>query len=266
MKKAFAFLAILTVLDFLFRKGILASLIPFKVPLSMIGLVLFLAFAIAAWWLTKRFCGKGEITFSSLGISFNTSNRRDFLYGFLVGVALWALVSVLQSILTGFSWQWASEINLTGMLYGLMFIFIADLGTELFTRGYPLTRFEKSSGPIVAIIIMVVFVGLKSYSPGVEGELLFYTMLIPALHTIFFSFIYFKTGRLGGALGVHTGANFVTISIFDLRPDQAGQLIPEGIFRPSIDLETVSIGMLQFPYVLMALLLSLATYYWWSKK
>ena len=119
---------------------------------------------------------------------------------------------------------------------GLYSFFIADLGTELYTRGYPLARFRDSFGANGAIAIMTLFVAVKSFSTSVDGELLLYTILIPALHTIFFSIIYFKTRRLGGAVGVHTGANFITISIFDLRTEQAGQTIPAGIFQPDVDL------------------------------
>ena len=36
---------------------------------------------------------------------------------------------------------------------------------------------------------------------------------------------------MGAALGIHTGANFVTISIFDLRTEQVDQAIPSGFFN-----------------------------------
>ena len=114
--------------------------------------------------------------------------------------------------------------------------------------------------------IMVFIVGLKSISFDLPGELLFYSILIPALHTVFFSIIYFKTKRLGGALGVHTGANLVTISIFDLRIEQPSQAIPSGIFQSDADLETLSLTALQLPYVLMAIAFSIAVYFWWIKK
>ena len=112
---------------------------------------------------------------------------------------------------------------------------------------------------------MVLFVGMKSFSFDMEGELLFYAMMIPALHTIFFSIIYFKTKRLGASLGIHTGANFITISIFDLRIEQPGQAIPSGIFQPSVELETLSLTALQLPWVVMALFFSVAVYIWWIK-
>lgn len=165
-----------------------------------------------------------------------------------------------------YSWILRPDINLLNIFYGLIFIFIADLGTELYTRGYPLTKFKESFGVKYAIIIMVFFVGLKSFSFDLKGEFLFYTILIPALHTIFFSIIYFKTKRLGSALGAHTGANFITISIFDLRIEQPGQAIPAGIFQPNVELESLSLGALQLPWVFMALIFSVAVYFWWDKK
>jgi membrane protease YdiL (CAAX protease family) len=151
------------------------------------------------------------------------------------------------------------------ILFGLVFIFIADLGTELYTRGYPLTKLNESFGPITAIIIMVVFTAMRSYSFGLDSELLMYVILIPAIHVVFFSFIYFKTKRLGGALGVHTGANFVTNSIFDLRETQDGQVIPSGIFEANIPLEDLSLTALQLPYIIIGALFSLICYFWWRK-
>lgn len=264
--KAIFFLAILTLLDFVFRKGLGAFFLPFKLPGNYTILFLFTLFAISGLLLTKWFCKTDKISLKDLGISLDSKNRLEFLYGFLVGVVLWAIVSMMQSYIAGFSWELRSNISLYNILYGLLFIFIADLGTELFTRGYPIQRLKDSFGANVSIIIMVFIVGLKSYSFEVEGELLFYSMLIPALHTIFFSILYFKTKRLGAALGVHTGANFITISIFDLRIEQAGQAIPSGIFQSNVGLETLSLSAIQLPWIFMALLFSLVVYFWWVQK
>ncbi len=264
--KAILFLVIVTVLDFLLRKGAVGFLIPAVLPQAYIALFLFTLFAIGCWFITKWFCTRDEITLNNLGISFDAKNRYDFLYGFLVGVGLWAIVSLVQAQVAGFSWVLRPDVSLWNIVHGLIFIFIADLGTELFTRGYPLTRFKDSFGAMSAIVIMVFFVGLKSFSFGMEGELLFYAMLIPALHTVFFSIIYFKTKRLGAAVGVHTGANFITISIFDLRVAQPGQAIPAGIFQSNADLEPLSFAALHLPYVIMAALFSIAVYVWWVKK
>lgn len=263
--KSIIFLLILTVLDFALRKGLIGHFLPIHLPGSISTLLYFTMFAIAAWFMTSWFCKRDNISLNDIGISFNSGNRNDFIYGFLTGFVLWAIVSLTQALSAGFSWQLRPEVRLFNLVYGLLFIFIADLGTELFTRGYPLTRFKESFGAHIAIAIMTIFVCLKSYSPTLNDDLLLYSMLIPALHTIFFSMIYFKTSRLGAALGVHTGANFVTISIFDLRVEQAGQAIPAGIFQPDISIEALSIHHLQLPWVVMAIFLSVVVYFWWIK-
>lgn len=263
--KAILFLTILTILDFLLRKGLIAFYIPFQLPHNFTILFLFTLFALSGWLITKWFCKTDKITLHDLGISLISKNRSEFYYGLIIGIALWAIVSIFQSHITGFSWELRPNVSLYNILYGFFFIFIADLGTELFTRGYPLKSFENSVGANAAIIIMMFFVGLKSYSNQVEGELLFFTILIPVLHTIFFSIIYLKTKRLGAALGIHTGANFITISIFDLRPELENQAIPPGVFQSNTDLETLSLTSLQLPWVFMALLFSIVVYLWWKK-
>lgn len=263
--KVVAFLLILTILDFALRKGFLGILIPIPMPSSYIMLLFYSVFALLAWYMTKWF-GKGDqLSLSDLGISFNHKNRLEFFYGLVTGILLWGLVSLVQSVLAGFSWTIRPDLCLLNVVYGLLFVFIADLGTELFTRGYPLTKLRDSFGANMAIVIMVFVVGLKSFSLNVQGELLLYTILIPALHTVFFSIIYFKTKRLGGALGVHTGANFVSISIFDLREAQEGQVIPSGIFQADASLETLSLTALQLPWVLMAVVFSMVVWFWWKK-
>ncbi len=264
--KAIFFLVLLTILDFLFRQGLIGFFIPLALPPNFTMFFFFTLFAVFGWLVTKWFCKTDKTNLNDLGISFNTRNRIEFLYGFLIGAGLWAIVSWIQSMSAGFTWIVRPEINLGSILYGLLFIFIADLGTELYTRGYPLTRFEDSFGSLSAMFIMVFFVGLKSFSFEVQGELLFYSILIPALHTVFFSIIYFKTRRLGAAVGVHTGANFITISVFDLRVEQPGQAIPAGIFQSDVDVETLSLTALQLPWVFMALVLSVVVYFWWVKK
>lgn len=264
--KAILFLVTLTILDFLLRKGLIAFFIPFQLPHNFTTLFLFALFALFSWLNTNWFCKTDKITLHDLGISFDSKNRLEFLYGFLIGFALWAIVSIVQSYTAGFSWELRSNISLLNVLYGFIFIFIADLGTELFTRGYPLKRLKDSFGANAAIIIMVFIVGLKSYSFEAEGELLVYIILIPSLHTIFFSIIYLKTKRLGAALGIHTGANFVTICVFDLRLEQPNQAIPSGIFQSNVDLETLSLTALQVPWVFMALIFSITTYFWWIKN
>jgi len=263
--KAILFLVILWIIDFFLRKGLVANFIPFQLPHNFTILFLFSLFAFSSWFITKWFCEKDKMTLNDLGISLDQKNQFEFIYGFLIGIVLWGIVSIIQSYTAGFSWELRANITLYNILFGLLFIFIADLGTELFTRGYPLKKLEDGFGGKAAIIIMVFFVGLKSHSFEAEGELLLYSILIPALHTIFFSVIYFKTRRLGAALGIHTGANFVTISIFDLRIEQPMQAIPSGIFQSSVDLETLSLTALQLPWVFMALLFSIVTYFWWIK-
>ncbi len=61
----------------------------------------------------------------------------------------------------GFSWILKPNIRFFNIFYGLVFIFMADLGTELFTRGYPLTKLKDQFGGITAITIMVFFVGVN---------------------------------------------------------------------------------------------------------
>jgi len=264
--KAILFLVILTLLEILLRKGLIANFIPIGLPMNATILLLFLAFALSAWLISKRFCTADKITLKNLGISLDKSNRFEFLYGFIIGVVLWGIVAICQSLLAGFSWEFRPDFMPATLLYGLLFIFIADLGTELYARGYPLTKLKESVGGKAAIIIMVCFFALKSFSFERQGELLFYSMLIPALHTVFFSIIYFKTKRLGASLGLHTGANFITISIFDLRVAQPNQAIPAGLFQANVELETLSLHALQLPWVLVAVLLSIITYLWWRKK
>lgn len=264
--KASLFLLLLTALDFLFRKGLIGFFLPFALPGNTIVLVLFTAFAVGSWFVTKWFCKTDNITPYDLGISLSKRNRFDFLYGFLVGVIIWGIVSIIQSYIAGFSWELRPNISFYNIVYGLIFIFIADLGTELYTRGYPLTKFKDSFGPMIAMSIMVLFVALKSISFEVEGELLFYSIMIPALHTVFFSIIYFKTKRLGAPLGIHTGANFITISIFDLRIEQPSQAIPAGIFQANVDLEASSLTALQLPWIIAALAFSVLVYFWWTRN
>jgi len=261
--KSILFLLLLTVFDLVFRKGFLNIPFPFQLPNNGIVLILFTLFAIIAWKVTKWFCKWDKMDISNLGISWNKKNRVEFYYGVLIGIGLWAIVSLVQSYSAGFSWELRPNISLVNIFYGFIFIWIADLGTELFTRGYPLTKLTEAYGSRIAIMIMVCFVGIKSFSFEAEGEYLFYSMIIPALHTIFFSVIYLKTKRLGGALGVHVGANFVTISIFDLRMEQPNQAIPAGIFQPNTDLDTLSLNALQWPWVVMASVFSIVVYFWW---
>ena len=261
--KALLFLAVVTLLELVFRKGI----VPLPIPLSkeFAVLILFTLFAILTWLITKRFAKSDQITLEDLGITTDANNRRDFILGLFIGIGIWGLVSLIQSFTAGFEWTLRTDISMFNLLFGLVFIFIADLGTELYTRGYPLTRFKDSFGANTAIVIMVLFVSLKIVSFNHQGELLMYIILIPAIHTIFFSIIYFRTKRLGASLGIHTGANFVTNSIFDLRESPDSQVIPSGIFESNVPLEELSLTALQIPYVVVALLFSLLCYIWWKK-
>jgi len=219
-----------------------------------------------AWLITKWYAKSDQLSLTSLGISFNRKNCFEFLYGFLIGVLLWGGVSICQSFFAGFSWELRPDVGYFNLIYGLVFIFIADLGTELFTRGYPLTILKNKFGAHTAIAIIAFCTGLNSFFVDAQGELLLYAVLIPVLHIVFFSFIYLKTKRLGASLGVHTGANFITISIFDLRPGQANQAIPSGMFQSNVELDSLSLTALQLPWVVMASLFSIAVYIWWRRK
>ena len=264
--KVLSFLAILFLLDFLLRKGLIGHFLPFSLPMNLNVLLLYSAFAGCAWFVTKRFASSDQMSLKDLGISFSKRNRFDFWVGFLVGVVLWGIVAISQSLFAGFSWVLRPDFNAINLAYGIILIFIADLGTELFTRGYPLIKLEKGFGAKAAIAIMVVVEVVKSFAFNLGSDVLLYAVLIPVLHIVFFSIIYFKTRRLGASLGIHTGANFITISIFDLRVEEPGQAIPAGLFQSSSELETLSVHALQLPWVGMAALFSIATYIWWERK
>ncbi len=264
--KGLSFLLVLTLFDFLLRKGFLGHFVPFILPYNLNVLLLFTLFAGSAWLITKRFAKSDGMRLNDLGVSLSKKNRSEFLLGFLVGIFLWGLVSISQSLITGFSWELRPDFNPISLLYGLIFIFIADLGTELYMRAYPLRKIEASYGAKMAVAVLVIFEIIKSLAYSVGGDLFFYALLIPVLHIAFFSFIYFKTKRLGASLGIHTGANFITISIFDIRTAHPNQAIPSGLFQADRDLENFSIHALQMPWVIMAFLFCLVTYFWWTKK
>lgn len=146
--KATLFLIILTLFDFLFRKGLVGHFIPFQLSSNYVILILFTVFAFLSWLITKWFCRRDNIsTHHDLGISLNSKNRNEFFIGFLVGVILWGIVSIIQSVTAGFSWELRPNISVYNIFYGLIFIFIADLGTELYTRGYPLKGLKILSVP-----------------------------------------------------------------------------------------------------------------------
>lgn len=264
--KVIFFLVLLTLLDFLLRKGFVGHFLSSPLPQNINVLILFTVFAGVAWLITKRFAVSDHMRLDDLGISVSRLNQRDFFVGFLLGVVLWGIVSISQSLLAGFSWELRTDFNPLTLIHGLLFIFIADLGTELYMRGYPLAGLEKGLGAKVAIAIMVFFEVVKSFVYNFGGDIFFYAVLIPVLHIVFFSIMYFKTRRLGVSLGVHTGANFITICIFDLRTEQPGQAIPSGVFQANADLETLSMHALQLPWVVMAVVLSVVTYVWWVRR
>ena len=203
------------------------------------------------------------MSMNDLGISLSRRNQFEFIVGFFVGVGLWGIVSICQSFSADFSWVLRPDFDPLTLIHGLLFIFVADLGTELYTRAYPLSKLGAGFGARMAILIMVLIEVGKSVGYNYGSDLLLYAVLIPVLHIVFFSIIYFKTKRLGASLGVHTGANFITISIFDLRPAQPGQAIPAGLFQADTGLESLSVHALQLPWVVMAILFSAAMYFWW---
>lgn len=264
--KAIIFLVILSAFDILLRKGLILQVFPMPLPQNISALVLFALFAFAALLLTHWFARRDGSLLKSYGISLSKKNKQEFFYGLVFGIFIWGAVSLAQSAIAGFSWELRPNFDYLSLFHGLLFIFFADLGTELYYRAYPLVNLKNSFGSHLAVVIMAFFVGLISFSFELEGAFLMYTLLIPFLHTLFFSFIYFKTKRLGAALGIHTGANFVTISIFDLRTEQAQQAIPSGMFQSNADLATLSLHDLQLPWIVVAVLFSAATYFWWKKS
>lgn len=264
LKPALLFLLAVLIADFLFRKGFIMILIPVGLPPGVSALILYALFTFFAWLATKFFTKSEGQRPADLGISFSEANRSQFIYGFLAGIILWGLVVLSQAYFAGFNWIWREDVSVSSVLYGLLFIFIADWGTELFDRGYGLSKLQSGLGSIWAIGILAGFVGLRSISFNADWELLLYGMLIPILHALFFSFIYFKTKRLGASLGLHTGANFVSISIFDLRDSHPNQAIASGLFQADTSLDQLSMHALQLPWVAMAMMVVLATWFWWK--
>jgi len=264
--KPLLFTALLTLFDFLLRKGFVAHFIPFALPTNLNILLLFTVFAWLSLMVTKLFAKSDQMSLKDLGISLSAKNNLEFSLGFTLGVILWGIVALSQSFFAGFSWVLRPDFAPFSLLHGLLFIFIADLGTELYTRAYPLTKLKHDLGAKIAVITMVVLELFKSITYNIGGDLFFYALIIPILHIVFFSFIYLKTKRLGASLGIHTGANFITISIFDLRVEQPSQAIPAGMFQASTELETLSMHALQLPWVIMAAMFSIATYIWWAKS
>ncbi|NNF34449.1 MAG: hypothetical protein HKN68_10095, partial [Saprospiraceae bacterium] len=103
--KAIFFLIVLTFLDFGLRKGLFAFAIPIPLPQNFMMFFMYTLFTVCGWFVTKWFCKLDKISLNDLGISFNRKNRTDFYYGFLIGFVLWAIVSIIQAMAAGFSWE-----------------------------------------------------------------------------------------------------------------------------------------------------------------
>ena len=158
--KASFFLVIVYILDLILRKGMIPIPLPFPSHLSY--LILYALFAILVWFITKRFARSDGQSLSDLGVDFRWKNRRDFLWGLAIGIIFWGAISLIQAWIADTKWIVRPGVSLFSVIYGFVFIFLADLGTELYFRAYPLTKFKENYGSGLAILIMTIFVGAIS--------------------------------------------------------------------------------------------------------
>ncbi len=262
---AIVFLLLMAGLSWLMRTGGVLMFLP-ALPQPYTLYALYGLFAVAALLITAWFCKRDGLSLRQLGIGVDRNNRRDFVWGLLIAIALWGAMALVMTVTAGIRWQWHPEFLFPNLIIGLVFIFVADLGTEVAYRGYGLTRLSQGIGPWPAILCIAVFVGLQAYSPGRQESMQVYAMLIPALHAVFFALLYLYTGRLGASVGLHTGGNLASISLFDFDGNVPGQLIPAGVFQPGETVMTNSAHAIQLPFVITALLIILALVLLWRRR
>jgi membrane protease YdiL (CAAX protease family) len=152
--------------------------------------------------------------FKSVGVALHTGWWRDLGLGWLIGIAMIILVSVLQLITRQEAFYW-DHLDVTGALtaigQGALLYLTAAFFEELIMRGFPFQALLRDYQTWVAVVIMsLIFAAFHNANPSFSW-LAFVNTFIAG---IWLSIAYLKTRSLWLATGLHTGWNFAMGVLF----------------------------------------------------
>ena len=177
-----------------------------------ITLILSTGAMIIFYFLIIKFKEKRSI--ASIGLSFNKSTVYEYISGFLIGILLMGIVSVLIVVTGNGSFEFNNNLNMSFIgpfVVVLIGWIIQGASEEIMMRGHMMPVLGNKFGPIIGILISSAYFGaLHLMNPGVSPWSVVNLVLFGIFAAVFA--IYKKS--LWGVCALHSAWNFAQGNVF----------------------------------------------------
>lgn len=189
-------------------------------------------------YLARRFLDKQS--FTSLGLAWSKSARKDILAGFLIsGVSITLLFGIFLGMgwlkVEGFAWQaetWPNVISGVGIMF-LIYAMTA-WGEELQARGYWLQNLEDGLNMVWAFVLSSIFFSLAHFANSGFSLLAFLGLFVGSFDL---AYGYIRTRQLWLSMGLHLGWNFFEGTVYGFQVsgmEEAPRLVMQSVSGPEL--------------------------------
>jgi membrane protease YdiL (CAAX protease family) len=172
--------------------------------------------------------GPGALSWREMGVlPFGAGPARDLLLGALVAVPVLFVTVVLGGVLSRFVEPPPSPLPSPGNAAGLVLnlvsaAILAPIGEELFFRGFTTTAWERSVGPVPAIIRGAVLFALihgltlsaATFGEGLQHAVFSFVGLLPVGITL--GWLFLSRRSLYASIGLHATFNAIQLILVAL--------------------------------------------------
>ncbi len=227
-----------------------------KVPEAWRALFTGVSAGTAALLLTALFAKWDGVDLQSLGAAVDARSPLRFVFGFLTGLVLVAIWSMLSAV--GGHLRWTRSPGVSGGALAIALLSYVALAAreELAFRGYPLRRLGQGFGSVVAQLVVALLFASEhrlagaSWADALGGV---------ALGSLLFGAAALATRGLAVPIGLHAAWNFGQWTL--------GLKGAAGIWRASIapDGEAVAHTTAMIAYAVVTIAATLA-FGWWHRR
>jgi uncharacterized protein len=210
------------------------------------------ATSLAAYAITVLFVRWDRVQLKDVGAAVASRSSLLLAIGFLIGLILVGLQSLIVGLVGHVRWIRAGEVEFTAAGVPLLAYLVLSCREELAFHGYPLRRLDWFFGPYIAQLLVAIVFALEHVVGGYSWTNAF---LGAAVGSLLFGMASLATKGLAVPIGLHAAWNFGSWVLGGKETSGLWNLVIEQDFRDRVEL----VQMISYLVVV-----TLATFaFWW---
>ena len=199
---------------------ILSIMIFAALPFSPLGnykwFVMGIICSLIAWGLTYMFLKFDGLSFSQIGLTWQSDTFKKFFIGCLLGIAIAIIMLGIVVLFTDLTIERNAITNNPLTIFWLLLFIPLSFMEELAFRGYAFIKLNKAIGPRLTLIITSI---IFAYYHDATGATFLTQLLGPGIWGIIYGLAAIWSDGIALPTGLHAAVNVVQ-AFFGMKPDK----------------------------------------------